>query len=387
MHAGYRIADLKDSFSDEIMGHACDILGRYHFTIGSNVGNGGFVAEGCIFLELALLYGNIQSATRLVNIHNDPVSAELLATSELLTDTKRAMDVITSLVNNDPDHVHPNVMLTYLSDEFNPRKLGQRPPSRLAWAFSRLDRLEQLDESSTPPILHILDQVPVYDRYQNPSKIKLQIVDHCLQQKISLPDHPLHEMGELRDALLQRLARYNDPVASMIIVTQPNGPEPYTKEWERYLMAAAGGGDGHALWLIGIHQMRQEGLYPVTSDTKDRIEKSLGFEYARLSIMALDDQTGSMIAYTLGLAALCRAAGDSSRGFLILAESMNEALDNPNFPEDHYKKLDGYIRDWDISDPKHTNFWGKKKCETLLGAYFDPQSDEMKAILSIYRRK
>lgn len=358
------------------MGQACLVFGLCVFHSGQAFNEAVFVAEGCFFLQIAVLYGDYQAATYLVNILNDPISAEMVANSGLQTNTREALNLIKNSLSSDSPP--PFVVLTHLTEACSPGKIGRQTTKQLEWSLAMLDTID-------PPERDILENVPVYQRYQSPWQLKLQIIDHCLSRDISLPNLPQDQMVEMREDLLARLADENDPVASMIILARENGPETYSGAWERLLMAAAGGGNGHALWLLGVHHMRNEGVYPVTSETKARLETSLGFEYARLSIMALHDTPNRMVSYTLALAALCRAAGDMKRGFLILADSMNEALDKPNFPKDTYRLLDGNYRDWDITDPKNKAFWGEKKYGPLLEQYFDPHSKNMQTALHTYR--
>lgn len=372
------MAGLDEDWDDEAMGAACDMIGLRHFKGGAETDRTAFVAAGCFFLELAVLYGDARAATHLVNIHNDPVHAARLENCDLHSDSREAWALIREESTRPPYNTARNVMLTYLNDEFGPTKIREQRPNQLEWGLRRLD---EFPEAS---MVTFVDEIHVFARYPNPSKIKLQILEHCLNTRIALPRIPQEELIERREIALYDLARYNDPFACMVLATRQDGPPVYSSEWQRLLTAGAGGGDGHALWLLGIHEMRKEGILPITPDTKAKLGTSLGFEFALLSIMALHEDPSSMVAYTLALAALCRTAGDTSRGFQVLANSMNDALDRPDFPRPAWKWLNDMYADWDLKDPANNAYWGDEKSKPLLTQYFDPHSKNMQIILKHY---
>lgn len=360
------------------MGTACDYLGLFSLVNGERDNHVDILESGCLFLQLGVLYGNATAATHLLNYHKDPVRAELLAGYDLESGIKDAMALVREMATEHTATTDALVMVTYMGDEFGQQKIRVQRPDQLEWGLRRLDRLDtpELD------ILKNEDWYPFY-KYQHPAQIKLQIIDHCLKAKITLPTIPRRELSDRRESALLELVAANDPFASMVLAVRGDGPETYSKDWQRLLTIAAESGNGHALWLLGVHHMRQEGILPVTSETKTKLENSLGLEFACLSILALRDNAQRFVAYTLALAAVCRAAGDNARGLKILADSIREA-DTDDFPRDAWNTLDGNYEDWLSKNPNRKGYWDEEKTGGLM-ALCDPHHPEVQKILKIYR--
>lgn len=364
------------------MGEACYTLGLYHFDSGFLLRGSAYLAEACCFLEVAVLFGNTAAATALVNIHNDPVCAQAISSRNLNLDARPARTMIRDLaISRDPD-VEPSVPLTYLSDEFGPEKIRVQGPNQLQWGLDRLDEIPEPVEN------FLFGLTPIHARYPYPAQIRLWILDHCLKQRISIPRMSHEVMMKSRQAALEQLAGYNDPFASMslALAPAPNAPPMFSKEWERLIMAAAGGGDGLALWLLAIHVMQKEGVLPISPKTKARLPRSTGFEYGRLSIIALHDNPGFLTRFTLALAAICRAADDQERGLQVLAQSANEAFDRRDFDRRDYQMLDEVYQEWGNTDPDDPAYWGEKRYGELLTGYCDLNSRRMEEVMRKYRK-
>lgn len=380
------IATLDKEWSDANMGHALHHLGVYHFKTGQQEQRSNFMAEGCFFIELGVMFGSVQAASYLINIHNDPISVEQISRSDLSTDAREAKALIRDEAIRLVDKAHPLIMLTYLGVEFSPDKIGAQRPDQLRWGLERLDNIPP------PKNFQIRQDTDVYERYPNACQIKLQIIDHCLNRGISLaPQISQDEMIRRREEALQELATCNDPYASMVLAFRPDAPKMFSEKWHKLILAASGGGDGLALWFLGIHFMREEGVLPITSETKARLATSRGFEFARLAILALHDRPFLQITIALGLAGLCRAAGDLEHGFDVLLKLEEDFIERPDtdISRGTRRTMTGHFSDWGIKDPKLEGYWDEKKCTNFVNAYLVPDHEEfrkrMDPLLRVYR--
>lgn len=347
--------------NDEVIGEACHIMALDILTTAERHHDTGYMTLGCFLLELAVLYEKHDAAANLINYHNDPVKAALLAEAALQTDIREAQALIRNLATKSPLDTPPDVMLVYLREEYSPRKIGTQNPRQLQWGFMISKNLN--------PELDILRGTLAFDVYPHPAQIRLQIIEHCLSKNISLPDVPLDSMPQARHEALQQLINVNDPRASMIWAVREDGPELYSKQWADLVRTAAAGGIPQACHLTSIHHMREEGILPPTPDSKARLDTSIGLEYGRICILSYLESPDSFVGITVSYAALCRAVGDYDRGLSLLEESHAIAQGDPVFSRRSLARLEDHIKDYKLTDPRRAGYWDGLKLKRLLSVF------------------
>lgn len=324
-----------------------------------------YMSFGCYLLELAVLYERHDAAANLINYYNDPVRAHLLVQARLQTSTREAEALIRDLAIKAPHDTPDGVMLVYLREEYSPRRIALQNPRQLQWGYTISNHMEVTGES-------MLQNAMPFDIYIYPAQIRLQILEHCMSKNISLPELSLDEMPEARNKCLHELASFNDPRASMILALRENGPEIYSEEWGRLLLAASAGGDPVACHLVSLHYLHNEGILPPGPNSKAVMDASLGLEFGRISIMGHCRNPSHFVGLAAAYAALCRTAGDYERGLNILEESLTIAQKDPTFPRRELARLDdraGHVFDYKLEDPRRVGYWSEEKMEPMFKAF------------------
>lgn len=329
-------------------------LDHYHMTVGT------------IMLELAVLFGSEKAATELINFVSHPSKARMLADGQIIASTLEAEKMVKDLATNHPSTSPWEVIVTYMKDQCTPAKMKRQSRAQLKWAVDVLklanSRIELFD---------IAAAAPSFAAYEHPLKLVLRIIDHCLQNRITLPDLQT-DLSDLRDEVLIELASFNDPQASMIFGLRTDGPPVGSSDWHKLMTSGAVEGDRHACWLLAIEHLRREGvLVPRGPKPIKVLEKSLGLEFARITLMICVEHPSELRPRAMALAALFRASGQYTEGLKVLADTLELAEQDPKFPRNEITLLEQTIADYTGKDPIMPAYWSNKKLNTIMDSVFD----------------
>lgn len=322
------------------------------------------VNVGCFIMELAVLCGQQVAAAELMNYVNDPEKAVYRAEGKMTTSTVEAERVIAE-VKNRPSECPWQVIVTYMKEEYGLPKLGRHSAAQFEWAIAIL-------REAAPQINCFVNDPhePSFVRYEHPCKTVLRIIDHCWNKRILLPSLQ-QDLRALREQCLFNLVGLRDPDASMIVCLRGDTAKVGSQEWVALMTSAAAEGNKHACWLLAIDHMQKESLLPVKTNSSDKLQQSLGIEFARISVMASADAPRDMHGRAFALAALIRASGDYAEGLRVLDEAYELATQNPRFPRNELTALERSIEEYTDKDETHLGFWSSAKMERAIQGGFD----------------
>ncbi|KAK5946325.1 hypothetical protein PMZ80_000467 [Knufia obscura] len=269
----------------------------------------------CYLLEVAVIYGNLESATRLLKFAANQGVQKL----GVGINTNDAWQLVKANVadSRNPEECPWQAVSVYMEREFSLANLRSATPRARAWAIELL----QYAGGQVLPGDEV-ESVHEWALFENPWSVLLGLVDQCLKYSLAVETYTRQQLQRLRLSCLRELTQYNDVAACFEVATR--NEEFSSTEWVRMMTCAAADGQPDACWMLAIYYWQRDGLL-ATNEAQPRSghvakgkTSSPGFDWAEAALFAQQDRPPVLLSRAVASAALFRSLDDLESGSVLL---------------------------------------------------------------------